>query len=190
MTLLVAGLVLFFATHLLRVVAPEFRERMVARWGRLRWQAVYAVLALVGFLMLVSGYGSVRWTSPLLWGPPPAWTKMLAGLVMAPALVLLVAAYLPGRIRATVRHPMMIATLAWAATHLLAKSRVADLLLFGGFLAWALVVTVASFRRPWTRPKRSPSLLWDGAAAATGLALWWWLVFAGGHLRLFGMPAM
>lgn len=190
MTLLVTGLVLFFATHLLRVVAPQFRERQVARWGRLRWQAGYAAVALAGFLMLVSGYGAVRWSSPLVWGPPPVWTHMLAGLLMAPALVLLVAAYLPGRLRATVRHPMLIATLAWAATHLLANSRVADLLLFGGFLAWSLAVTIASFRRPWTPPGRAPSLLWDGIAVVAGLVAWWWLAFAGGHLRLFGMPVM
>lgn len=189
MTMLIAGMALFFGTHLIRVVAPEFREDMVSRLGPWAWKGLYSVLALAGFFLIVAGYGSVRLTSGLLWGPPPPWTRMLAGLVMAPALVLLVAAFLPGRIRASLRHPMMLATIAWAAVHLLANSRVADLLLFGGFLAWALVVTVAAYRRPPTASSRKSSLVYDGLAILIGLAAWGWLAYRG-HLLLFGMPVM
>jgi uncharacterized membrane protein len=191
MILLVTGLVLFLGIHLVRVVAPGWREAMIARMGTLGWKGLYAGIALLGFVMLVAGYASARWTSPLLWGPPPGWLRMAVALVMIPALVLLFATYLPGRIRATLRHPMLIATSAWAAMHLLANGRVADVLLFGSFLAWSLVVMAASLRRPWSPPPtRSPALLWDGAAVAAGLAAWWWLGFGGGHILLFTMPVM
>jgi uncharacterized membrane protein len=187
--MLIAGLALFIGTHLIRVLAPEFRADVISRLGPWTWKGLYSVLALAGFLLILAGYGSVRGSSSLLWGPPPPWTRMLAGLVMAPALVLLVAAYLPGRIRASLRHPMMLATIAWAAVHLAANSRVADLFLFGGFLAWALVVTVAAYRRPRTVPVRRPSLAYDGLAVLIGLAAWGWLAYRG-HLLLFGMPVI
>jgi uncharacterized membrane protein len=190
MTMLIAGMVLFFGTHLLRVIAPDFREGMVARLGPWPWKGVYAVVALAGFVLLVHGYAAIRWTSPLLWGPSPGWLRMAVGLAMLPVLVTLVAAFLPGRIRATLRHPMMLATSIWAALHLLVNGRLADLLLFGGFFAWSLVVASASFRRPWQPPARAPSLIWDGVAVAAGLAAWWWLTFGGGHAMLFTVPAM
>lgn len=190
MALLIAGMLLFFWTHLLRVVAPEHRDAMIIRLGPTGWRIGYSLVAIAGFVMLVVGYASVRWGSPMLWAPPPGWVRMAVGLAMLPVLVVFLAAYLPGRIRATLRHPMMIATSVWAALHLLVNGRVADLLLFGGFLAWALVVLVASFRRPWTPPARAPSLLWDGVAIAAGTGAWWWLAFGGGHLLLFRMPVM
>lgn len=190
MTMLIAGMALFFGVHLVRVAAPGFRAAMIARLGPWGWKGLYSIVALAGFVLLVAGYSSVRWTSPLLWAPPPGWARMAIGLLMLPVLAVFVAAFLPGRIRATLRHPMMIATAAWAGLHLLANGRVADLLLFGGFLVWSLVVVGALFRRPWQPRARAPSLVWDGAAFAAGVAAWWWLAFGGGHVLLFRMPVM
>lgn len=190
MALFIAGLVLFLWTHLLRVLAPEQRAAMITRLGPTGWKIAYSAVAFAGFLMMIVGYASIRWSSPVLWSPPPGWVRMAVGLLMLPALVVFVAAYLPGRIRAALRHPMMIATVIWATLHLLVNGRVADLLLFGAFLAWALVVLVASFRRPWIRPAKAPSFLWDSVAIAAGAGAWWWLAFGGGHLMLFGMPVM
>lgn len=190
MTMLIAGMLLFFGVHLVRVIAPGFREAMIARLGSWGWKGLYSALSLAGFVMLVAGYADVRWHSAVLWGPPTGWMRMAVALGMLPVLVVFIAAYLPGKIRASLRHPMVIATSAWAALHLLVNGRVADLLLFGGVLAWALVVTVASFRRPRTPPAHAPSLPWDGAAILAGLGAWWWLAFGGGHVLLSGIPVM
>lgn len=190
MSLLIIGMGVFFSAHLSRVVAPGLRDGMIGRLGPLGWKAVYSIVSLLGFVLLVYGYASIRWASPVLWAPAPGWTRMAAALLMLPVLVVFLAAYLPGGIRATLRHPMMLATATWAALHLLVNERLADLLLFGGFLAWSLVLLFASFRRPWSPPARAPSLAWDGVAVAAGGAAWWWLSFGGGHLLLFGMPVM
>lgn len=190
MTLFIAGLLLFFAVHSLRAIAPQQREVLVARMGPSGWKAVYSVLSLAGFVMLAYGYGAVRWTSPMLWLPPPPWVRMAVALAMLPVLVVFVSAYLPGRIRAGLRHPMVLATAAWAALHLLVNGRVADLLLFGGFLAWALLLVVTSYRRPAAAGARAPALAWDAVAVAVGTAAWWWLSFGGGHALLFTMPVM
>ena len=190
MILLVAGMAVFLGMHLVRVVAPGFRAAMIDRLGPLGWRGVYSLVSLAGFAALLLGYANVRWDSPVLWGPAPGWLHMAVGLLMLPVLAALFAAFLPGRIRATLRHPMLLATAAWAAMHLAVNGRLADLLLFGGFLAWSLVVVLAAFRRPWTPPARTPSLAWDAAALVAGVAAWWWLAFAGGHALLFRVPVM
>lgn len=190
MTMLMLGMVVFFGAHLVRVVAPGYRKRMIAKLGPLGWKGIYSLVSLFGFVLILMGYAETRWVSPMLWGPAPGWAKMVVALAMLPVLVVFIAAYLPGRLRTGLRHPMMLATVAWAALHLVVNGRVADLVLFGGFLAWSLVVLSASLCRPWTPPARTPSLAWDGAAVAAGAAAWWWLSFGGGHLLLFGMPVM
>jgi uncharacterized membrane protein len=190
MTWMIAGMVLFFGAHLVRVVAPGFRDAGRARLGVGGWKALYSLISLAGFVLLVMGYASARWGSPLLWGPPAPWMRMLVALAMLPALILFISTYLPGRIRLAVRHPMVIATAVWAALHLLVNGRVADLVLFGSFLVWALLLAAHSFRRPWFPPSRPPSLWADGVAIAAGATVWWWLSFGGGHLWLFRMPVM
>jgi uncharacterized membrane protein len=186
MTMLIAGLLLFLGGHLLRVVAPDFRAGMIARLGPWGWKAAYSLPALAGFVLLVLGYDAARWTSPVLWDSPP-WTRMVATLVMAPVLVVFVSAYLPGKIRESLRHPMLLATIAWAAVHLLANGRVADLVLFGSFLAWALVVTLAAWRRPQPAPAGPNAALFDLVAVLVGVAAWM-LLIRGGHVWLVGMP--
>lgn len=192
MTMLIVGMAIFLGTHLLRVLAPDFRTAMITRMGPWGWKGVYSVVALVGFVLVVKGYADARLTSPQLWATDPPWVRMAVALLMLPALILFIAAYLPGKLRAAVKHPMLIATAFWAGLHLAVNGRLADLLLFGGFLAWALVVLMAATRRrPVVTPTvKSPALAWDGVAVALGGFAWWWFAFGGGHLLLVGMPVM
>jgi len=192
MTMLIVGLAIFFGVHLVRVVAPDYRTAMMNRMGTWGWKGVYALVALVGFVIMVMGYAEIRFTSPQLWAMDAPMVRMAVSLLMLPALVLLVATYVPGKLRTKVKHPMLIATVVWAASHLLVNGRLADLLLFGSFLLWSLVVLYdASARRPPVAPTvKSPALAWDGVALAVGGFAWWWLAFGGGHLLLFGMPVM
>ena len=190
MTLLIAGMVVFFGMHLARVLAPGLRDAGIAKFGTLGWKALYSVVSLAGFALLLYGYAVTRWTSPQLWEPAPAWVRMAVAFAMLPVLVVFVAAYVPGKMRATFRHPMVLATAAWAALHLLVNGRGADLLLFGGFLAWSVLLVVASFRRRPVAAAKPPALAWDAVAIAAGAAAWWWLAFGGGHVLLFGTPVI
>lgn len=147
MSALVLGLVLFFGTHSVRIVADRWRDAQVARFGLLGWKALYSLVAIAGFVLIVWGYGSAR-AEPLIVFAPPLWTRHLAALLTLPAFVLLAAAYVPGtRIKAKVGHPMVLGTKIWAVAHLLANGTLADVLLFGSFLVWAILDYVASRRR-------------------------------------------
>jgi uncharacterized membrane protein len=183
---LVAGLVIFLGVHSIRIVAPSWRDAMVERLGPLGWKAVYSVASLAGFILLVGGYGAAR-LDPVVLYQPPVWARHLAMLLMLPVFPLLLSAYLPGRIKAAVKHPMLAATKAWALAHLLANGMLADVLLFGGFLAWAVADRISAGKRPQA-PVAGP-VRNDVIAVVAGLALYAVFV-AWAHRSLIGVPLM
>jgi len=147
MTLLILGLVLFLGAHSVRIVADDWRTKRVAAMGEGPWKAVYSIVAIAGFVLICWGYGEAR-TAPTVLYAPPVWTKHLAALLTWPAFVLLAASKTPGtRIKAAVGHPMVVGTKIWAFAHLISNGTLADVLLFGSFLAWAVLDYTAARRR-------------------------------------------
>lgn len=190
MTYLIAGLLLFLGVHSVSIVAPGWRDRTAARLGDPTWKAIYTLLSIVGFVMLVHGYGVARSAAVVLYDPP-MFMRHVAALLMLPVFPLLIAAYLPGRIAAAVKHPMLTATKAWALSHLLVNGTVADVLLFGGFLAWAVADRIAVGKRVGTRrTPAAPASRWnDGIAVAGGLVIYF-VFLAWAHQRLFGVAPL
>lgn len=147
MIVLVLGLVLFLGVHSTRIVADGWRTDMRKRVGEGPWKGVYTLMSLIGLALIVYGYGMSR-TAPIELWSPPIWTRHAAALLTLIAFVLLAAAYVPGtRIKARVGHPMVLGVKVWAFAHLLSNGRLADVLLFGAFLVWAIVLYIASRRR-------------------------------------------
>lgn len=171
---LVAGLVLFLGLHSLRIFADDWRSRQVQKLGEKPWKLIYTVVSLAGFALLAWGYGQARLAPIDLWNPPP-WTRHLSALLILPAFVLLVAAYVPGtRIKAAVGHPMVLGTKVWAFGHLVSNGRLADVLLFGGFMLWA-ALDYRSLRardRAAGRTHAAQGISRDLIAVAVGVAAW------------------
>jgi len=186
---LVAGLVIFFGVHSIAIVARDWRERTVARIGPSAWKVLYSVASLAGFLLIVGGYAQAR-LDPVILYQPPVWLRHLTALLMLPVFPLLLATYLPGRIKAAVKHPMLTATKAWALSHLLANGMLADVLLFGAFLAWAVVDRISVGKRPQAVVRGGPlPIRNDVIAVVAGLLIY--VFFVGwAHLRLFGVAPM
>lgn len=188
MTYLVLGLLLFLGTHSIRIVADGWRTAQVSRLGENRWKGLYSLASALGLGLIVWGYGLARAEPVALWAPP-AWTRHLAALLTLPAFILIAAAYVPGsRIKAALGHPMLAGTKVWAIAHLLSNGNLADVLLFGAFLAWA-VVDFSSARR---RDRAAGVVYRPGSAARDGLAVsagtGVWALFAGFlHLWLIGV---
>ncbi len=189
MGILIIGLVLFLGLHSVRIVAEDWRTRVIARLGLGPWKGIYSVLSVVGLVLIVWGYGQARLAPLPLW-ESPRWTHHLAALLMLPALVLLVAAYFPGNLlKARLGHPMLLAVKVWALAHLLANNTLADLLLFGGFLVWAVLDFRAARQRDRSaapRPLQPPRRGMTALTLAIGAAAWAGLAF-GGHRLLFGV---
>lgn len=186
---LIVGLAIFLGVHSIAIVAPAWRNAMVRRLGAGPWKIAYSFVALIGLVLIVQGYGTARADAAWLYAPP-AWTRHLGMLLLLPVFVLLLAAYLPGRIQGRLRHPMLVAVKLWALAHLLMNGSAADVVLFGGLLAWAVVDRISLKRRglqPAAGPQLPPARFNDAVAVGGGLVLY--LAFAFGlHAWLIGVP--
>src|ERR1700676_1924215 len=157
MLMLIAGLILFFVPHTVAVVAPSWRNRMVMHLRARSWKGVYSLISAAGLTLMVLGFAQARRT-PLVLYVSPAWLHHVTWLLMLPVFPLLLAAYLPGRIKTAAKHPLLAAVKIWATAHLLVNGTLADVLLFGSFLIWAVAVRVSLKRRvPAPVPAAPPS---------------------------------
>ena len=190
MTILILGLILFLGIHSVSIFARGWRSTVVARRGEGAWKGLYSVVALAGLVLIVVGYGLAREQPIVLYDPPRA-LRHLALLLMVPVFPLLIAAQLPCVLKNTAKHPMLLATKLWAVAHMLANGTAADVLLFGGFLVWAVADRISVKRRPAaTGPARGTA--WprnDMIAVVGGLALY--AVFMlGAHAWLIGVSPL
>ncbi len=178
MTLLILGLVLFLGVHSTRIVAEGWRTQMLGKLGPNGWKGVYSVLSIVGFVLIIQGYAAARLEPTVLWGAP-TWVRHAAALLTLVAFVFLAAAYVPKNgIKARLRHPMVLGVKVWALAHLLANNTLADVLLFGSFLLWA----VLSFRAARARDRQQQALVPASALPMTVVTVvvgvGAWLAFA------------
>lgn len=146
MTLLVAGLIVFFAIHCVPM-AGGTRAALIGRFGENGYKGLFSLVSAVGLGLIVYGYGDARMEGPPLLYDPPEWTRHVTMLLMVPVFILLVAAYVPGKIKKMMRHPMLVAIKLWAFAHLLANGDLASVLLFGSFLAFAVIDRISLKRR-------------------------------------------
>jgi uncharacterized membrane protein len=192
MWMLIGGLALFFAAHLIPT-RPRLRARLVGAVGSGPYSGLFALVSLVALVLIVLGYGQMQGLgreNPQLW-VPPRWTRHLTMLLMIPAMVLLVAAYVPAGIRTALRHPMLMGVMLWAFAHLLANGDLASVLLFGSFLAYATYDMISASQRaalgPLGTARGGPA--GDAAAIVAGLALYA-LLLVWGHQLLTGIPLL
>jgi uncharacterized membrane protein len=147
MLVLILGLIIFLGIHSVRIFADDWRRGLVARLGDGPWKGIYSLISLAGFVLIIWGYGMARQNPVLLWDSPE-WLKHLAIALNLIAFILFAAYLVPaGRIKARLGHPMLLSVKVWAFAHLLANGTLADLLLFGSFLVWAIADFVVSRRR-------------------------------------------
>ncbi len=186
MTLLLAGLIVFLGCHSISIFANSWRDATAQRLGPNLWRILYSLVSLAGFLMIIYGYGQARMTPTVLYMPPD-WTRHISYTLMLPVFPLLLAAYLPGRIRSTLKHPMLTAVKLWALSHLLVNGTLADVLLFGSFLVWAGVDRASLKRRTPREIQTLPATpANDVIAVVAGLALFALFLFYA-HGWLFGV---
>jgi len=189
MNTLILGLILFIGSHSVSIFVPKWRDSMADALGEYAWKGIYSVFAIAGVILIVMGYGEARQDVEILYHPAP-WLRHVSMLLMLFVFPIFLSTYLPGRIKATLKHPMLVATKTWAFAHLLANGTAADVLLFGSILAWAVVDRISVKRR---KPRPIHTLpatkLNDVIAIVGGLAIYaafvlWW------HGSLIGVPLM
>ena len=190
MVAFIAGLVLFLGVHSTRVFAEGWRTATIARIGEKPWKGLYSIVSIASFVLLVWGYGQVRGEMPLWY--PPAGMHDVTAVLMLPVFILFAAAYWPRNgLKARFHHPMILSVKLWAFAHLLSNGNLADVLLFGGFLAWA----IADYAAARKRDRAAGAVYPPGNLAATiGCVVVALLVyvafFMGVHAWLIGVPVL
>ena len=185
---LIAGLVLFLGIHSARVFAEGARTRFIEQRGPMAWKGLYTVVSLVGFVLIVVGYGQARLAPVVVW-VPPVGTRHAASLLTLLSFIVLAAAYVPRiAIKARIGHPMTLAIKVWALAHLLANGNLADVLLFGGFLVWAVLVFRAARARDRLNPPAAVQTSGMATVACVAGGAVAWAVFAfWAHALLIGV---
>lgn len=188
MTGFVAGLILFLSVHSISIVAPEWRDRIVERIGLRPWQTVYALVSILGLILIILGYSDLRNQTAILY-MLPRWVHAISSMLMLPVFPLLLASFLPGIVRTMVAgHPTLVAVKFWALAHLLANGSVADVLLFGSILVWAVINRISLKKRPGRRIMMAPPSPRNDLIVVIGGLVIYTLMLRGGHAWLIGMP--
>ncbi|RDU98639.1 NnrU family protein [Trinickia dinghuensis] len=178
MAILILGLVIFIGVHSIRLVSPSWRDAQVARLGEQGWKGLYSIASIVGFVLIVWGYGVARRTPMVLWMPPLGIRHLTALLVLI-SFVLIAAAYVPGnRIKRMIGHPMMVGVAIWALGHLLANGTLNAIVLFGVFLVWGAVGAIVSRSRDRAAGVQYPTGTVSGDAKVVIVGLIAWAIFA------------
>jgi uncharacterized membrane protein len=134
---MILGLILFFGVHTL-TTQRDLRARVVASMGEGGYKIGYSVVSAIGLALIVWGFARYRATGWIDVWYPPVFLKHITAVLMLPAVILVVASYIRGRIYSTLKHPMLAGIKLWAAAHLLANGDLGSIILFGSFLGWAV----------------------------------------------------
>lgn len=178
MIYLIIGLVLFLGVHSVRIVADDWRTQTRARMGEGAYKGVYSLLSLIGFGLIIWGFGVAREAPVLLW-VPPLGMRHAASLLTLIAFVFLAAAYVPRNgIKARFHHPMVLGVKAWALAHLLSTGTFAHVVLFGGFLAWAVLDFISARKRDRAAGTTYPAGTLPATAITVVVGAVAWVAFA------------
>jgi uncharacterized membrane protein len=185
MIFLLLGLALFFTLHSLVIFAPRWREKKRQRWGRGAYATFHSIGSLIGIALIAYGYDQSRIT-PVVVYVTPGSLRRVTDLLMLGVFPLVYATFLPCKIRSALKYPDLVAIKLWAVAHLLVNGMLADVFLFGSFLAWAVVNRISLKRRVRIMPIGAPSPYNDLVAVIAGLVTYLIVVFYL-HYKIIGV---
>ena len=190
MALFLIGLLIFLASHSSRIFAESWRNKMIDQIGEVKWKGLYTIISLIGFIVMVIGYGQARENTIVLW-QPNAFLIYIALLLNLIALIFLAGSSPSNNaIRLKLKHPMILGVKVWALAHLLSNGTLVDLILFGSFLIWAVLDFRSARKRPILVPEKAEiSTKATVITIASGVVLWIVFIF-GLHQYLIGVSPL
>jgi uncharacterized membrane protein len=190
LAVMILGLVLFFASHIF-TTQRKARAQVIATLGEGSYKILYALVSLAGLALIVWGFGHYRAAGMWNVWEPPTFLRHITVALMLPAVILVVASYIRGRIFVTLKHPMLAGIKLWAAAHLLANGDLGSIILFGSFLAWAVYDRISLKHRTDAGAPPIPvgGVTNDIIAVVAGVVAYLALAFAF-HPVVIGVPVM
>jgi uncharacterized membrane protein len=146
LVIVILGLAAFLGGHAFVTFRAE-RAGVIARVGEGPYKGLFALLALIGIILISYGFGQYRAAGEIAIWNPPTWTRHVTVALMWPAVICVVAAYVRGDIQRVLKHPMLVGVKLWAVAHLIANGDLGGIILFGSILAWAVFDRITLKRR-------------------------------------------
>jgi len=190
MALFLVGLIIFLASHSCRIFAESWRNRMIDRIGEVKWKGSYTIVSLLGFIIMVIGYGQARQETMVLWQPNTFLIYIALVLNLVAFIFLAGSSPSNNAIRLKLKHPMILGVKVWALAHLISNGTLVDLILFGAFLSWAVLDFRSARKRPILMPEKAVvSTKATLITIASGVILWVVFIF-GLHQYLIGVSPL
>jgi uncharacterized membrane protein len=190
MALFLIGLVIFLGSHSCRIFAESWRNNMIDRIGEVKWKGLYTIISLIGFIIMVIGYGQARQNTVVLWQPNIALIYIALALNLVAFIFLAGSSPSNNAIRLKLKHPMILGVKVWALAHLLSNGTLVNLILFGAFLIWAVLDFRSARKRPMHIPEKAiVSTKATVITIASGVILWIIFIF-GLHQYLIGVSPL
>ena len=192
MTSFVTGFIIFLISHSANIFFQNLKTILVKRVGLLLWKFIVSLLAILGFVLMVTHYQEAKSFSINLWSPniPILYLSYILNFF---AIWLVVSAYVPRNvIKLKLRHPMIIGVKTWAFAHLLVNGDTFSIFVFGLTLAWAVFSFRSSRKMVSTIAARQGAKYSIHASAATffiGIMIWLYIIRAG-HEYLAGIDLL
>src|SRR5262245_22033247 len=136
LAIMILGLAVFLGSHVFITVRPE-RAKLIARLGEGAYKGLFSLVSIIGIILIAYGFARYHATGWIEIWSPPRWTRHVTEALMWPAVIFVLAAYIPGHIKRVLKHPMLVGVKLWALAHLIANGDLGSIILFGSFLAWA-----------------------------------------------------
>jgi len=190
MALFLIGLVIFLGSHSSRIFAESWRNNMIDRIGEVKWKGLYTIISLIGFIIMVIGYGQARQSTVVLWQPNSFLIYIALVLNLVAFIFLAGSSPSNNAIRLKLKHPMILGVKVWALAHLLSNGTLVNLILFGAFLIWAVLDFRSARKRPILIPEKAiVSTKATVITIASGIILWIIFIF-GLHQYLIGVSPL
>ena len=136
LAIMILGLAVFLGSHVFITMRPE-RAKLIARLGEGAYKGLFSLVSIIGIILIAYGFARYRATGWIEIWSPPRWTRHVTEALMWPAVIFVLAAYIPGHIKRVLKHPMLVGVKLWALAHLIANGDLGSIILFGSFLACA-----------------------------------------------------
>jgi uncharacterized membrane protein len=146
LAIMIIGLAAFLGAHTLAALRPQ-RAAVIARVGAGPYRGLFALVSLIGIILIGYGFARYRAAGYIEIWTPPRWTRHATAALVWPSIIFIVAAYVPGEIKRVLKHPMLVGVKLWAVAHLLSNGDLGSIILFGSVLAWAVYDRIALKQR-------------------------------------------
>ena len=143
---MILGLAVFIGAHIFITMRGE-RAALIARLGEWPYKGLISLVSLVGIILIGYGFGWYRAAGMINVWSPPSFTRHITVLLVWPAIICVVAAYIRGDIARTLKHPMLVGVKLWALAHLISNGDLGSIILFGSLLGWAVFDRITLKRR-------------------------------------------